>query len=54
MSYCITWLCTVRHCLVLCACKLLLMPALYLAAAPLLGCPADPGFLQFLATMPGV
>ena len=42
----------VRHCAVLCALKLLLMPALYLGLAPLLGCSADPAFLLFLASMP--
>jgi hypothetical protein len=42
----------VRHCAVLCALKLLLMPALYLGLAPLLACSTDPAFLLFLATMP--
>ena len=41
-----------RHCAVLCALKLLLMPALYLGLAPLLACSTDPAFLLFLATMP--
>ena len=36
----------------LCALKLLLMPALYLGLAPLLDCSADPAFLLFLASMP--
>ena len=42
----------VRHCAVLCALKLLVMPALYLGLAPLLACSADPAFLLFLASMP--